>query len=779
MDTLTYRADCDPSADDQRFNDLVRQMVDDHVLLRRGLALGSLSLLVIAGGALAADQLAPKAAMWLVAVTSMVPFGIALLSAARLPARIVRPLVAGACATSIAVLALLVGDPQIARSVLFPAALLVAPGAAAMAWCRRLTAWELIAGILPTGLALGAGLSAGMLAASIYTPLHLAGALVVCGAIAALGALRSVARLSSGLPASPPIGVVSRRWVAGVGVSTTVSTLAWAGAVAGLDTDRLHDWGLIAEVGPLWWLGFLICGAAAVVAVTSTDAPSWARAMPVLSVAWFLVATPAAAYSAPRFDWTYKHIGVARYLVEHHAPDTAVDIYHSWPAFFGLQGAVAEASDAPYLLGLASWWPVLITGASVLLVRCLACRLSGSDRMGWAAALIFTVGNWVGQEYFAPQSMGLLLSLFFWWWVITRHMPSRELWRPARFGLRASSEWSGVSRTDAAVTVGLFAIIVVTHQLTPYLILPGLAAAVVLLGVRPRWLPVACAGIAAGYLALRWGVVSDHGVGDTTARGANFQPPSRVAGPQLGELETRMAKLSWGLSAVVVVLAVLGLRPAIRSSRMLGLALAALAVLPSLALLGVAYGNEGLLRVYLFGLPWLGVLGAFALCGRGWRTFTVASIACVGVAIILSPIVGMGKDLGYAVARGDVSASIFVELAKTPDTRVIVAGPRGFPGRITDRYPDLWLHYLNRTVPLVDERNRFQPVAGAEALADSAAALGRPTLLVFGPTSVNRSRFYGAFTESELAGLRRAVLADRRWVQIFSEDSTVVLQWRG
>ena len=91
-----------------------------------------------------------------------------------------------------------------------------------------------------------------------------------------------------------------------------------------------------------------------------------------------------------------------------------------------------------------------------------------------------------------------------------------------------------------ALVVTIYFAIVAAHQLTPYMALAGVGALTLLDLVRPRWLVVLLAAIAAGYLALHYGLISQQfgglfsgGNPIANAGGAPWHP-QRSAPPRSG-----------------------------------------------------------------------------------------------------------------------------------------------------------------------------------------------------------------------------------------------------
>ncbi len=132
--------------------------------------------------------------------------------------------------------------------------------------------------------------------------------------------------------------------------------------------------------------------------------------------------------SAPRFATSYQIAGFAEYIgrTGHTAP--SLYAYFSWPGFFALVAFVKAVTGGHNLLPVLRFWPVVIDLAYLIPVWLILRNLRASWRAKWFAGLLFTVGLWVGQDYFSPQSFDYLLYLLFVAFALTwfRTRPSAQ-----------------------------------------------------------------------------------------------------------------------------------------------------------------------------------------------------------------------------------------------------------------------------------------------------------------------------------------------------------------
>ena len=190
---------------------------------------------------------------------------------------------------------------------------------------------------------------------------------------------------------------------------------------------------------------------------------------------------------------------------------------------------------------------------------------------------------------------------------------------PAASGSRALPP----SRTAifCVTLVLVYVVLTFMHELSPYMLAVQLGALGVTRLLRPWWLGIALAAIAVGYLLPRLAYVnSTYGlIGSIGNFFGNIAPPKfpvAVAASQklLGRCGEVLSIGLWGLAMAGAWLQ----RRSGRSVR----ALVLLAFSPVALLAAASYGQEGILRVYLFSLPWTAALAALALVSKPEATTT-------------------------------------------------------------------------------------------------------------------------------------------------------------
>lgn len=115
-------------------------------------------------------------------------------------------------------------------------------------------------------------------------------------------------------------------------------------------------------------------------------------------------------YDAPRYAWVYKHFGIIDFIQQFGQVDPFVDAYHNWPGFFAWAAFFFEATEIDYVV-FSNWAQTLFNLLYLLPLYFIARVFSEHNRFVFMSIALFYLTNWVGQDYFAPQAFGYFLYL--------------------------------------------------------------------------------------------------------------------------------------------------------------------------------------------------------------------------------------------------------------------------------------------------------------------------------------------------------------------------------
>jgi hypothetical protein len=626
--------------------------------------------------------------------------------------RTVSVLVAALALVAVVLVALQVTSPV--RSVVAAAAALSAPGLAVLPRRGRLDPWA------AAGMAVVASMVIGVVVGLVsawtgwWHPVGAGAALLlVSAAVLLVRDLRGrrLRRVFNARRLMAVLGAARRRGNLLAAGALTTATAIWILSLRATPGDRVAEWGLLPL---LPWTFYAACALVLGVLIVGLVrrprlANGWLGAYTALLVL-MLYGTASLLDPVPRLPWVFKHIAVVQYLELHGRVNPELDLYQRWPGFFVWAAQLAELVGRPDTLGWAGLAEPFFGLLGVLLVYGIARVVLGDGPAAWVAALLFALGNWINQNYFAPQGLAYPCYLFIGLVLLCSGEAT-----PGRLGQRFQHLVERLCRGRRAPTVdGLvapgfpgrlprawsagavltaYAVATASHQLTPYLILLVVGPLFLLGFLRPRWLAVALGLVALGYLVpnlqfieSRFGVLSSF----NPLENAVYSVLDRT---RLSPEQVLSGRASYLISGLLYLTGLVGVvrrvrHGGVRSAVMVGWMMSASA----LVLAVQSYGGEGRLRVYLFSVPWCAVAAAWAFwpgtgaqLGRRAAGVLAALLTALTVLFTISYFV---TETEVRVRASDVAAAQWVDQTSRPGDVVLMTAPP-FPLYVGAHYDHL------------------------------------------------------------------------------------------
>ena len=494
---------------------------------------------------------------------------------------------------------------------------------------------------------------------------------------------------SSASHSAPSLGSRAVRAAAPPALLLLGAAIAGAGLTAS-EPGQIGGLGLVEALHPAYYAGFALVVASFLTVWRRTQPGLWATLTLAGSVAAVIVLLHGAPWiieEAPRFPTAYVHAGFSNHIAETGQTLPDVDARFSWPGFFAFSALLQRAAgDVPATLFL-EWWPVLLNALFTLPVFALARRISGRSDVAWLAVLVLPVINWIGQDYYSPQSVALLMYLSMAVLAIGHFgdMRPRTAWLLRRDPSDVGPDAAGDTRVADAVGLAAVATLALGlamgHQLTPVAAV-AVGTLLVVLRVTQLWsLPLLLGLVMAGWISYGASAfwvghldVIFGGVGAVESNvGSNVA--ERLVGSEahLVVLRVRvfLAALVWALSA----LALLALRGWHRR------AAATLLFAPFLIMIAQSYGGEALLRVYLFTTPASAILIAVLLASMGtvWRRLSVITLLLV--LLVGQFLVARWGNESFEMTRSGELAAVEHVYDVVPDGAIVAAIAPQLPWR--------------------------------------------------------------------------------------------------
>jgi hypothetical protein len=506
-------------------------------------------------------------------------------------------------------------------------------------------------------------------------------------------------------PAPPSVGIY--RWLSPMLALAAVALLPIAAATT--DLAALDGWGLAKVLGPAAWASMLCAVAACVTELWSPRPriPMLGTATAVLILCSYGI--PSVVEPTARFSTAWLISGFVDAVAGDGRVVEGYDARFYWPAFFAQWAFFRDAAGATQLDEVLRWFPPVIVAVWAIGIYALARSMLGGHRAPWAAAWLFLGLNWIEQDYFSPQATGIVLMLiplvFALGPLATRrtdaagvpgwpkpHPDAKRLALPRRWlvaGLTPPNRPTLPPRQllliyfCAALTLIAIA---PTHQLTPFAIIGQLVVLAIVGRFRGRGLVLVGILAVAVYVLIAgrnfWLFQLDMITGSGNAEAAVAQGVAGRLTGDTGQIAVKALRII--MPGLTWLLALVGCWVYWRRRR--DLTPIALAAVP-MGFAAQGYGGEVFLRIVLFGLPVLAILGTDALrwvARKGRRKMEV--VLAVGMAVLFGSIILIrGGNESYMIVYPDEVAMSREVYATTPpglQVRPLVSGvgPYGVDG---------------------------------------------------------------------------------------------------
>lgn len=576
-----------------------------------------------------------------------------------------------------------------------------------------------------------------------------------------------------------------RRMLVALAAPLVLALLLWAVAVATTDVSDLTDFGLTAELPVVFWLALLVLTGGFWHCARDPRRSHW---WPLAYTVGLLVmerATQAVVYPTPLYAWAWKHDAVIEHLIDAGRLQRGAElgdmaVYDQWPGFFAAQAALVKLTGAENALAFMAWWPLLSSLLLLLPLLLLFRTFTQDRRLIWTAVWIFCAANWVGQDYFSPQSSAFMLYLG----VIAVALRRAEAPAPGRRARQVL--WT-------AVLVPLIAAIVVSHQLTPVMLVVSLAALCLMRRYRDWTLPIVLVLVFAAWnltasLPFLKEAVPDMirtfgDLGSNLERGYGAVPTG--TGALFASWAARL------LSALVVLLAAVGAVRGGKALRLRARPLLLLAAVPPLMAVANGYGSEMVFRVLMFMLPFLSFFAAAALLPKPadpksataattadrWPRLATGFRYGLAPAVVLTVLTALfvpsysGKDRLSYFPPDEVDL-VKGLLSTAPEGSLVVAPHRNYPAAY-DRYWDVDHYWF-----LDDSKVHVDEIVAdpAKVLASDMSAVEPPgeAYFLYTRAQVANSEMNGLLTGEQMRNIEKDVAASPLFEKVASNGAGVV-----
>ncbi|MGV9713273.1 hypothetical protein ACWDTI_21710 [Gordonia sp. NPDC003424] len=471
----------------------------------------------------------------------------------------------------------------------------------------------------------------------------------------------------------------------------------------------------------------------------------------------------------PIYAWTYKHIGLVDFVAKTGTlPPSYVDIYSRWPGFFAGAAWFSETTGVDPV-DVAHWFAPVMHVLFAAAIWSLSRALDLSARAAVIAVMCAELVNWVGQDYYSPQAVALLLGIT----VIALFAGSRR------------------DTTAAYFAIPLVGVLSFTHQLTPVWVLACCGLLTVINRVRPVWLIVVCGVVWLGYFLPRMSSVMKYGLFTGSNPLANAKTNiGSATGDSLARSVTeaidRGVAFSVWLSAVAAFVY-------LWRRRKHDWALPIVAFSPVLLLGGQSYGGEAIFRVFLYSLIGCSILVGAALaellpdssnprCTLRFPRLRQTSATIAVGAVALGALHGYYSGWAYnVITKSQVALSRQMLADAEPSTVIVRMAPAGWPERPSADYVRLAEANPGYDRPLVFLKNSLSRGFPTDEDVDFLNNLGRFAgsgfYLVLPRQMSVYSDYFGYFRQGAIDTLIRRLDREPNWQRTHDDTDTIIFRY--
>ncbi len=545
---------------------------------------------------------------------------------------------------------------------------------------------------------------------------------------------------------------------------TLAGTSLWLGCAIGTGHVVPGIGGFLTQITPLWYAGVLLVLAG--ITLAWGEPQQRYAVIAVTSLVLALTLTPALVYGMPRSQSAAKHIALVQMILGAHRLHTGDGIYFAYSGFFAAIAWLCRVAGVSDPVGLATFWPVVMGLVRLAELSFLFGQAIHGRHRRWVAITLVVLVDAIGADYFSPQAVGYVIGL-------------------GVYGLAVSSQDVFSPRMVATLLVASGLALAPAHELSPYII-GGVLVVLAIFGCgRPRWGGLLILVPAGLWALINHGVLGGYFSLSSLGDLSNFAPPHTPTAPGLARAPI-VGISSYALALGLLVLVVGAVVGFVRNRRHpWAWAYLASAGVGALLLIANPYGNEGIFRCSLFGIPWLALMAVHAvrrppavLRYAGWAVLSVGLLATFLLA-------EFGMDASGVMRRSDLQAWRAFVSAAPPNSDVLSVGFGDMPGDVpmNEPHPSLIdFEQLNdpaserpgrpRAADLSALLTRYEAFAERQTGGRHAGAL----YAVWSPVLTWYGREYGLERPSQSRRWLALLRASPSWRLVYARDGTYMFR---
>lgn len=566
----------------------------------------------------------------------------------------------------------------------------------------------------------------------------------------------------------------------------------WFVSLAGINLDEMNDLGLVSVMTP----GSLI----ALFLLTVSFALTIKRQKPVAILALLQLAVllfalhslTALVEPLARFGPAWRHVGVIDYIVRNGSVNPAIDAYFNWPGFFGLGAFLTEAAGLNNALVFLPWTSLIFELLYMFPIWIIYNSLSDDPRLVWSGLWIFSLSNWVGQDYFSPQGLNyffylVVLAILLKWFQTNsiENFPGIVIKILQKMGwlyrfierLRVSKAITNRTATRAQLNLLLIIIVVIytavvgSHQLTPFAILVSVSALVLTSRISPRGLPILMLVLLGTWISYMTSAFMSGRIEILLGQAGHVDQmlKANLVDHMLGSQGHQIVVLVRLLLTSGLWIAAFAGGVSRWHAGYTDTILIILSLSPFLLLGMQAYGGEMLLRVFLFSLPFVAFLAAAFF-------FQKPALKIGWIPVFSFGLITLSMTFGFLMVRfGNERMESFTLAEQEAVQHMYEIAPEGsLIASSTTNMPYKYKDYEKYHYALFDAEILNKDVnAIITKMSDSRY---KASFLIITRAQKAQLEMFHSYTEEDIASFQKTLMATGRFQLIYRNEDADIYQ---
>jgi len=238
-------------------------------------------------------------------------------------------------------------------------------------------------------------------------------------------------------------------------ISTTIAFMLWLLSVnqARLEIQEgIGNLGLISILPSLYFASISLLTFSFLISLKSSKRNRVLLLVQTMMLIFFLNFTPTMIENTARFTGSYTSSQSVDYISQEGYFNPFAFQIHNWPGFSILYSVLLQVTGFPEQ-PVMSIYPTFFNLALLFPLYVLFRSVIDNKEYVWIALWVFYVGNWIGQDYFSPQSLGFFAFVLVLFLIL----------KPGNLSMR--------SRNWCVTLILLFSLLVFSHMLSSIAVL--------------------------------------------------------------------------------------------------------------------------------------------------------------------------------------------------------------------------------------------------------------------------------------------------------------------